>query len=535
MKTTKTTILAAAAAALMATSCNEYLDRLPDDRAEVDTELDVSNLLVAAYATHNAAFLLEMSGDNVCDNGKEYTAQPNQEAMYRWEDVETEGNDDPRSIWNSIYYSVAHANQALYNIAEMGSPASLSGQKAEALLCRAYGMLSLANVFCMAYNPETAQQDLGLPYPTKPETSIKGDYRRGTMAELYANIDADIEEALPLLNDAHLSVPKYHFNTNAAYALAARFNLYYHRYDKAADYATKALGASPADMLRTAADYPSLSGPQDIGNAYIQSKLNCNLMLQTAYSISGRAFASSSSYNRFNHGRPIITYETMWVGCPWGSGSSDNTLYYSHKAYGSNQCVYFPKMMEMFEYKDKLAGTGYAHTVTASFTADETLLVRAEANALRKNYAAALADMNLWQNAMCAPRAGSAVRAELTEESVNGFVEKLPYAVVAPASDKERSLRKTLNPQGFAVERGTQENLLQLILQMRRIETLYYGLRFQDIKRYGIEFTHDIDGEENITFKAGDPRGAIQLPTDVIEAGLEANPREAKAAEAQTN
>ena len=54
----------------------------------------------------------------------------------------------------------------------------------------------------------------------------------------------------------------------------------------------------------------------------------------------------------------------------------------------------------------------------------------------------------------------------------------------------------------------------------------YQGIRFQDLKRYGIEYTHFLDGEDPIVFKAGDLRGAIQLPDDVIKAGLPENPRE---------
>ena len=34
-----------------------------------------------------------------------------------------------------------------------------------------------------------------------------------------------------------------------------------------------------------------------------------------------------------------------------------------------------------------------------------------------------------------------------------------------------------------------------------------------------------IDGEDPIYFVAGDLRGAIQLPSDVINSGLQANPR----------
>jgi len=93
------------------------------------------------------------------------------------------------------------------------------------------------------------------------------------------------------------------------------------------------------------------------------------------------------------------------------------------------------------------------------------------------------------------------------------------------SSEYERSIKKTLNPQGFSVEAGTQENLIQLILYMRRVTNMFQGLRFMDLKRYGIEYEHYIENEDALTFTAGDLRGAIQLPSDVIAAGLQENPR----------
>ena len=67
-------------------------------------------------------------------------------------------------------------------------------QSGEAKLCRAYAMLSLANVFCEAYDPATAASHLGLPYPENPEDRPGLTYKRGTLAELYARIDQDITE-----------------------------------------------------------------------------------------------------------------------------------------------------------------------------------------------------------------------------------------------------------------------------------------------------------------------------------------------------
>ena len=75
----------------------------------------------------------------------------------------------------------------------------------------------------------------------KAETELDPKYERGTVAEVYAKIEKDIEEGLPLINDVIYSVPKYHFNKRAANAFAARFYLYYQKWDEAVKYATVAL------------------------------------------------------------------------------------------------------------------------------------------------------------------------------------------------------------------------------------------------------------------------------------------------------
>lgn len=526
MRKNKIYMLSLALSALaLITSCDDYLDKMPDDRAEVNTESKVTSLLVSAYPTNRSNFILELTSDNVLDNGQEYTTNKTKEEAYRFETITSEGNDDPKRLWNSYYGSVAAANQALQAIDELGNPESLSGQRAEALLCRAYSMYCLATTFCMAYNPDKANDYMGLPYPTKPETTVSPKYERGTLAQLYENINKDIEEALPNVSDDIYTQPKYHFNKKAAYAFAARFNLYYMQYDKVITYANAVLGTGAPTGLRDFTQYISL-GRDDIGNAYVNSSDPSNLLLMTAYSSVGRAL-SGTMYPRFGHGRPVVTYETFWAAGPWGIGSTDNTLYYATKLYGTNQSVAFPKMEEMFEYTDKTNGTGYPHIVDAAFTTDETLLCRAEAYVLKKDYTHAISDMNAWIASHTYATKGTAVRPVLTEESVNSFMDKLTYEPTIINTDKQRSIKRTLHPQGFTVESGTQENIIELILHMRRLETLYQGLRIQDLKRYGIEFSHPVSGEKDVpVFVAGDLRGAIQLPNDVITAGLPANPRE---------
>ena len=66
---------------------------------------------------------------------------------------------------------------------------------------------------------------------------------------------------------------------------------------------------------------------------------------------------------------------------------------------------------------------------------------------------------------------------------------------------------------------------------LRRVLTIGEGLRMQDVKRYGMviyrrtvsESAEVLGVTDSLT--VNDPRRAIQLPQDVITAGLEGNPR----------
>lgn len=529
------------------TACDDYLDKLPDDRAEVDTETKVNQLLVSAYIDHSPSFLFWMSSDDVDDNGTTYTAQLNQEQMYRWQNVEGRNNDDPRSLWNNYYEKAATANEALAAIDALGNPATLSGQRAEALLCRAYAMFMCANTFCMAYDPQKADEYMGIPYPKVAGVSVD---ERGTLAETYANIAEDIEAAMPYVSEEHLSVPKFHWNKKAANAFAARFFLYYHQYDKTIQYATEALGPNPSEVLHNLEQWSSL-GAADFFHSFKNSGVAANFIFMPAYSICGRCTMGSDSYKRFGLNRALTLRELFWVKTPWwGSGSSANVFWPSHKLYGSNQCIRFPVQNEEFEYTDKVGGTGYAHILEVPFQGEETVLCRAEAYALKGDMANAIQDMNTWASSFTAESyiytsGGKRYikrRVDIAEDNLNEFFESIPYSPTIPNDaltedsiqdhpEKDalrRQIKKTLHPQGFTVSPGTQENAINLILWMRRVSMPYQGIRFQDLKRYGIEYCHFLDGEDPIIFKAGDLRGAIQLPDDVLEAGLPANPRDEK-------
>ena len=88
-------------------------------------------------------------------------------------------------------------------------------------------------------------------------------------------------------------------------------------------------------------------------------------------------------------------------------------------------------------------------------------------------------------------------------------------------------MKKKLNPH-FTIAAGDEEFLLHHVLQCRRILTLHEGLRWQDIKRYGITIYRRINKNSNYSVAAElgdrDPRQAIPLPQQAIKGSIVQNP-----------
>lgn len=145
-------------------------------------------------------------------------------------------------------------------------------------------------------------------------------------------------------------------------------------------------------------------------------------------------------------------------------------------------------------------------------------MVRAEARILQGKFDEGLKDIHLWTSNFYK------VNTQVSIEENNQFYDNIPYA-----SSETLSVKNKLNP-AFTVSAGTQENLIHYLLHCRRILTIHEGLRWFDLKRYGIEVFRIQYNASSIphiaeSLKPNDPRRALQLPADVISAGLEANPR----------
>ena len=508
---------------LTLTSCDDWLDKLPDNRMELQTPSDVSNLLVSAYPSAHPAYLLEMYSDNTddCVNPSWSEASRFQAQAYNWEDITETGEDEsPQELWNRHYLAIASANAAIDLIEGKGSPAEYTEQLGEALLCRAYAMFQLSTVFCKAYNPATASTDLGLPYPTHPEKVVGTVYTRGTMEDLYGQIDKDLQRGLPLVS-SNYSKPKFHFNTEAAKAFAARFYLYKGDFAKAITYATEVLGADPTAKARDWDAYSALNMNQQIRpEAWVSADEKCNFLLQTVYSEWGAISGPYLYGEKYAHSYRITYDEDIASKGPFGAANSTfKQRVWSNTALAN---LFHRKVPYEFEYTDLQAGIGYAHAEYAVFTTEQLLLERAEAYALSGELQKAVDDYNtimkIYQNY---PKT-------FTLKQIVDFYNGVDYYTPKKATVKKHFVKPvyTIDAEG-----SDQEALLQAILHLRRIMELGEGYRMQDVKRYGIVIYRR---QTNTSFTISavtdsltvdDPRRAIQLPQDVITSGLEPNDR----------
>ena len=522
-------------------SCSDQLDTLPDNRTTLDTPKKIAGLLVTAYPDRTPTLFNEWMSDNTDYMGAQ-NSQGNRggDQYFFWQEQTEGGNDSPEQVWMLYYEGVYKANEALAAIEDQGGPNNdiLRNSKGEALLLRAYNHFILANEFCRPYNGKTSTKDAGLYYATgiADFSAAAEQSNRGTVADVYSKIAADIEAGIPLLNDTY-EVPKYHFNKQAAYAFATRFYLYYEKWEKAKEYADKLLGSNPAASLR---DYRALQAMPlskseqavKIAEAYCSASADCNLLVQTSVSNAGMALAPWLTSKRYTLTNYLSETELFQSNNIWGTSSNLIWKPFTVNS-GESNFALLMKLPREFEIRNTTTGSGYLRTLNVDFTMDEALLNRAEAEIMLGQNDAACADMTIWMKNFFN------TNVTLTPTSVQTYFKTVPYAY-ADAAKMVPSFKKHISPR-FTIdaEGSVQESLLQCLLNFRRIETVHQGMRWMDIRRYNIEIPRRLIGangkpSKNLDWlEKDDPRQVVQIPQSIREAGVAGNPAKALVAGAK--
>lgn len=555
MKTSKVIYTLSAALLMGLSSCgSDFLDTPTDSRVELDSPEKLRLLLVTSYPQMNYAWPCEIMSDNIEDNnapdedGLRYNLgvfDRGDEEMFRWETcISNTANDSPSGIWESSYNAIAGANAVLEVIEkwEKEGPltSELSAIKGEALLIRSYCHFILAQVFCHPYRGDAVNETLiGIPYIKKPETTVKPMYDRGNLKQTYDNIRADLEAGIALIDNSIYEIPKYHFNKAAADAYAARFYLFTRDYQKCLDHCNSAFGGADVDpstymntIFRNLGNFYYIS---DFGRFAQGADKARNFMLIATYSQAWRHYVGSYRFavirdalNSTIHGS-----SPAWSSFQWRQSNGKGGTFTMHPCFNGSCGVngkaeygnYFAgNISEQFEYTDKIAGIGYTHVTRSEFTGEEVLLTRAEAKLFLGDINGAVADLSVWEKARrdCPSAEGDQDRfVDLTVDNIRSFYVD---------DDPGYGIAKTINidqicPSNWTVASPDEMGVLQCIQHFRRIEMIHTGMRWFDIKRLGLEFDRRIGKEETDHLGIFDDRKAVQIPAEIVAAGLQANPR----------
>lgn len=228
-------------------SCLNELDTNPTDSTSGDVLFsDVDKANVALNGIYRAMYVATQWSANwadeefaakaftlTCDLMAEDMVQNEGGSGWFWFDYKynvksdyTHKNGRPYSIWFFNYTIISNVNAIIASEEGMkGAPSEISSLMGQAYALRAYAYFNLIRFYQQTYKGH--ENAPGVPIYTEPTTNTSEGKPRGTVAQVYAQIDSDIEKAIELLNPevaaprAHIS----HFDYYSANGLKANIAL----------------------------------------------------------------------------------------------------------------------------------------------------------------------------------------------------------------------------------------------------------------------------------------------------------------------
>jgi len=483
---------------VVATGCNKFLEKEPDNRAKLNSPDKVSQLLGTAYPQSSYQLMAELASDNSGDLVTNTLDVPDwvtlNEDIYFYRDNKGSGTneDTPEGYWFGCYKAIAAANLALQTISNASNQEEYIAQKGEALVARAYAHFMLVNFFSKFYNASTADTDPGIPYVTEPETVSVKQYERKTVKYVYDMIETDLKDGIELIDDNSYKIPKYHFTKAAANAFATRYYLYKKDYPNVIKYANASFPENSLVLnLRpwnTVYNTLPLNGNGSLAQTYSAATEKANMLLVETLSWYSRILGGARYGPSPNLVRSASASEPI-TGASWAFSAASFVT--GH--------LFIPKIDEYFVETSIGSGIGNGWQMIPLFTVEELLFNLAEAYTYTGATDKAI---NLLNNYL-----------STRLENYNPANHTLTAAKITAATGL-----------------GLQDGLIAILLYYRRIEFIHEGMRWFDILRYEIEVTHNqIDGSGNILktvrLPKGDPHRVFQVPPTTAESGIAPNPR----------
>lgn len=218
-------------------------------------------------------------------------------------------NQYPRHIYEYIYKIIVNANKVIENIDGAAGPQEERDYiKGQALFYRAFSHYSAVQLYGERYDRAGNNTQLGIVLRQNSSTEKKA---RSTVEEVYASVNADLDEAIDLLSNVTFDrSTKMHINVHVARAIKARVLLTQGKWLEAAEMAKLVVEESGAQMDNSCFDYKVGRCADASNHEWIWAKI-AQPPLETSTLFNFYSYISNSNIS-YNRNTPRAIYNQLY-------------------------------------------------------------------------------------------------------------------------------------------------------------------------------------------------------------------------------
>ncbi len=388
---------------IAATSC---LNKYPQDAIEtgdaIKTVQDVNQAVLGIYAGFKNPALfsgtLTILPDIQADLVQAVEGFTNTYGdFWRWEIRST--TREVANIYAGLYtiigrcnFVLDHADIVKANTSDYNQLDDLDNMLGEAYFARALAYSELIKLFCKAYDPESADNTLGVvlskeyfkPSPTK----------RASLKESYAFVLSDLEKASELIKTEPISDGRNmdYFTTASVEALYARVYLYMQEWNKAIEYSTKVVENY----------YFSLAGVQDKATStqsWFKYMWTNDYSPENIFRVNFSITSYGGSLGRVFLNYDYISFKPDYVPSTWalnlyGRGDLRYDTYFKSVTTGYPHGLQWPVLIKYLGNESFISNRILHVNMPTLFRLAEQYLIRAEAYCQTGQFALAAKDLS---------------------------------------------------------------------------------------------------------------------------------------------
>lgn len=492
-------IMKAVAAMVMAACMTSCLEKIPGDfipegegmKSLSDAEQTVTGIYAAYMSGALYSGYLTLCPDIQADLVYAVQGNSNQYGtLWRWDIRST--NSEVEAVYAALYRIIGRCNFYLDQVGELRDSMTddveiqmLDYFTGEVYCARALAYSELIKCFCKAYDPATADSELGVVladtyFGEKPA-------ERATLEESYEFVINDLEKAEEMLDDENDYYDAAYFTNASAHAIHARVALYMQDWDAAVEHSTVLIDS---DVFALASARGYVNSTQTYLDYLWTNDTSFENIWRIGYTATSYGGAQGAVFLNFT---TDYTYyypdyvPAQWVLSLYGAADMRYNAYFAQLQTGYSHQLSWPLLVKYYGNQALMQNMIYHVNMPKPLRLAEQYLIRAEAYCEKGNYGAASADLT--------------------------------------------KLRESRYSSGGTVSVNAG-NWLQTISDERVRELYMEGFRLQDLKRWGKGFERTPQSQtqsegSSLKIDAGDPLFVWPIPNhEIVSPGSQIQPNE---------